>query len=265
MMQINPITLKRMNNGAHILFINNVLILAEADATVSQRAEKQVANLRAAVEQEEADLKISMKSFYTDVIAAADNERKSFYMTYKKAVRSFLRLTAKDKARAAKVLHQQVKDYAIDTRMQLDRKSGLFINFIADLEEKHAETVALLSLTPFVEGMKAANERVLVATERRMEERISHQPGALRATRKLSDEAYRALVAWVNACALLEGEAEYLPFMERVNAEIVHYKRKVLGQKAAAFVPAEETSAEAISPDRLPAEAEENAGEGAEE
>lgn len=58
--------------------------------------------------------------------------------------------------------------------------------------------------------------------------------GALKASRKASDDAYRMLVKMVNALALVEGETDYVPFIDYVNAEIVHYKREVLGQKAAA-------------------------------
>ena len=33
---------------------------------------------------------------------------------------------------------------------------------------------------------------------------------------------------------IVEGETDYVPFIDYVNAEIVHYKREVIGQKAAA-------------------------------
>ena len=56
--------------------------------------------------------------------------------------------------------------------------------------------------------------------------------GALKTSRKASDDAYRMLVKMVNALAMIEGEADYAAFIDYVNTEIVHYKREVLGQKA---------------------------------
>ena len=69
-------------------------------------------------------------------------------------------------------------------------------------------------------------------TADRTEERMTVTVGALKASRKASDEAYRTLVKWVNALALIEGEAEYADFIDYVNTEITHYKREVIGQKA---------------------------------
>lgn len=116
--------------------------------------------------------------------------------------------------------------------MQLDRETGMLLNLVTDLEGKFKAEVETLALTPFVTNLKAANERVRTLTASRTEERMAVPVGALKASRKASDEAYRALVKMVNALALVEGEADYAAFIDYVNTEITHYKREVLGQKA---------------------------------
>lgn len=60
--------------------------------------------------------------------------------------------------------------------------------------------------------------RTLTAT--RTDERIAKAVGALKASRKASDEAYRQLVKFVNAYALIEGDSKYLSFIDYVNTEI---------------------------------------------
>lgn len=231
MKEISTISLERMNNGAHFLYVSNILEHAEADTAVKEKAAAQVAALKAAVEQEDKDLKQSQKSLLTDEIARADAERDSLYSGYKKAVQGFLNLPVEAMAQAAKVLNQHLKDYAISPQMQLDRETGMLLNLIADLEEKYREEVETLSLTPFVSNLKAANERVRALTASRTEERMGMTVGALKASRKASDEAYRMLVKMVNALALVEGEADYAAFIDYVNTEITHYKREVLRQK----------------------------------
>lgn len=72
--------------------------------------------------------------------------------------------------------------------------------------------------------------RTLTAT--RTDERMAKAVSALKASRKASDEAYRQLVKFVNAYALIEGDSKYLSFIDYVNTEIVHYKREVIGQKS---------------------------------
>lgn len=139
-----------------------------------------------------------------------------------------------DMAQAAKILSQHIKDYKINTADQLDKETGLLVNFISDLEDKYAAQVAKLGLTAFVTNLKEANERVRTLTLQRTNEKISITVGALKTARTASDDAYRALVKMVNALALVFGEKDYTAFIDYVNTEITHYKREVLGQKASA-------------------------------
>ena len=234
MKEIYDINIQRMNNGAHFTFVSNILARAEADTAVKGKAADQVNNLKAAVSAEDEVLKISQKSLLTDEIAKADNDRDALYAGYKKAVEGFLAMPIADMAQAAKILSQHIKDYKINTADQLDKETGLLVNFISDLEDKYAAQVAKLGLTAFVTNLKEANERVRTLTLQRTNEKIGITVGALKTARTASDDAYRALVKMVNALALVFGEKDYTAFIDYVNTEITHYKREVLGQKASA-------------------------------
>lgn len=234
MKQIEDISLPRMNNGAHFTFVSNILARAEADTAVKVKAASLVTALHDALAVEDEALKISQKSLLTDEIAKADADRDALYAGYKKAVEGFLAIPVADMAQAATELAQHIKDYRISTTDQLDKETGLLVNFIADLEGKFSEQVKKLSLTAFVTNMKEANERVRTLTLQRTNERMTLPVGALKSARLGSDKAYRELVQMVNALALVLGEADYVPFIDYVNTEIVHYKREVIKQKAAA-------------------------------
>lgn len=170
----------------------------------------------------------------TDDIAKADNDRDALYAGYKKAVEAFLAMPIADMAQAAKILAQHIKDYKINTADQLDKETGLLVNFITDLEDKYSAQVAKLGLTAFVTNLKEANERVRMLTLQRTNEKMGVTVGALKAARTASDDAYRALVKMVNALALVYGEKDYTAFIDYANTEITHYKREVLNQKASA-------------------------------
>lgn len=234
MKEIYDINIQRMNNGAHFTFVSNILARAEADTTVKGKASELVSNLKAAVAAEDEALKISQKSLLTDEIAKADSDRDALYAGYKKAVEGFLAMPIADMAQAAKILSQHIKDYKINTAGQLDKETGLLVNFISDLEDKYAAQVAKLGLTAFVTNLKEANERVRTLTLQRTNEKIGITVGALKTARTASDDAYRALVKMVNALALVFGEKDYTAFIDYINTEITHYKREVLGQKASA-------------------------------
>ena len=234
MKEIYDINIQRMNNGAHFTFVSNILARAEADTTVKGKASELVSNFKAAVAAEDEALKISQKSLLTDEIAKADSDRDALYAGYKKAVEGFLAMPIADMAQAAKVLAQHIKDYKINTADQLDKETGLLVNFISDLEDKYAAQVAKLGLTAFVTNLKEANERVRTLTLQRTNEKMGVTVGALKAARTASDTAYRALVKMVNALALVLGEKDYTAFIDYVNTEVTHYKREVIGQKAKA-------------------------------
>ena len=234
MKEIYDINIQRMNNGAHFTFVSNILARAEADTAVKEKASELVSNFKTAVSAEDEALKISQKSLLTDEIAKADSDRDALYAGYKKAVEGFLAMPIADMAQAAKVLAQHIKDYKINTADQLDKETGLLVNFISDLEDKYAAQVAKLGLTAFVTNLKEANERVRTLTLQRTNEKIGITVGALKTARTASDDAYRALVKMVNALALVFGEKDYTAFIDYVNTEITHYKREVLGQKSSA-------------------------------
>ena len=234
MKEIYDINIQRMNNGAHFTFVSNILARAEADTAVKGKAAEQVNNLKAAVSAEDEALKISQKRLLTDDIAKADNDRDALYASYKKAVEAFLAMPIADMAQAAKVLAQHIKDYKINTADQLDKETGLLVNFITDLDDKYTAQVTKLGLTAFVTNMKEANERVRTLTLQRTNEKMGVSVGALKAARTASDNTYRTLVKMVNALALVFGEKDYAPFIDYVNTEITHYKREVLGQKSSA-------------------------------
>ena len=234
MKEIYDINIQRMNNGAHFTFVSNILARAEADTAVKGKASELVSNFKVAVAAEDEALKISQKSLLTDDIAKADIDRDALYAGYKKAVEAFLAMPIADMAQAAKVLAQHIKDYKINTAGQLDKETGLLVNFITDLEDKYSAQVAKLGLTAFVTNLKEANERVRMLTLQRTNEKMGVTVGALKAARTSSGDAYRALVKMVNALALVFGEKDYTAFIDYVNTEVTHYKREVIGQKAKA-------------------------------
>lgn len=246
MKEINDINIQRMNNGAHFTFVSNILTRAEADTTVKAKASELVSNFKAAVAAEDEALKISQKSLLTDDIAKADSDRDALYAGYKKAVEGFLAIPVEDMSQAAKVLSQHIKDYKINTAEQLDKETGLLVNFISDLESKYSSQVSTLGLAAFVTNMKDANERVRTLTLQRTNEKMGVTVGALKTARTASDNAYRALVKMVNALALVFGEKDYTAFIDYVNTEITHYKREVIGQKATA--PSTSGSSSATTP-----------------
>jgi len=230
-MEIKEIALSRMNNGAHFQFVTNALVKAKANAKIAERAAAAVGVLEKKVAAEDEALQLSRKSLKTDEIKSLDGTRDSMYSYYRKGVKAFLGAPLDDVVEAAKELDQHMTDYAINPQMQLDKETGMMLNFTADLTGKYAEQVAKLGLTMYITAMKEANDKLHELTTERTDERALQVAGALKSARAETDEAYRNLVKRVNALWIVEYDAAYDEFINYVNAEIKHYKEEVLAAK----------------------------------
>lgn len=232
MVEIATISLGAMDNGAHYAYHVETMNRVEADAKVKAKVPAQLAAYKTAVAKEDEALKISGKSFTTDQIAEADAQRDAMYMGLKQSVKSYQKMKDPAIQEAVKVLNQLIKDYGIVPTMQLDKETGLLDNFIGDLEGKDKSYVDTLGLGVFVTKLKEYNEQVSKFISARNAEEAGQQVGAMKAARAAADDAYRLLIKYVNAYALIEGVEDYVVFIDFMNALIVRYKRQVLGQKA---------------------------------
>ena len=228
MKQIEAIKLKDMKSGSHFLFITDVVGLATADAKVKTKVTAELTALQTALKAEDDALALSKANLLSKEIKAIDTERDKHYKALRKAITFFLSHPDAEQVKAAQRLERLLKDYNIDPKMQLDRETGLLLNLISDLETKSAADVTALALTPVVQAMKQANDKLREVTRARANDRAVQIVGQLKQAQHASDEAYRTLVQKVNALAVVEGEADYADFISKMNEQVKHYKQEVL-------------------------------------
>ena len=233
MIDIQKVDLVGMNNGAHYEFMKvvNDRFAAETTLSTNASAKKAMEALAAALKEEDRCLVISRRNLITDDIRAADKTRDDIFRSLRKAINGFTDAPVADVAKAGKVLKQCVADYAINPAMQLDRETGLLHNFIADLETKHAAEVAKLGLTLYVAPLKEANAKVEQFIVDRTTAQSAVAAGELRQARLATDAAYRYLVKFVNALAMVSGTGDYDALAKFLNEHIDRYKHEVLPKK----------------------------------
>ena len=116
--------------------------------------------------------------------------------------------------------------------MQLERETFLIVNLTDDCEKKYTAEVQKLGLKPYVEALKAANEKVKQLLDDRNNSRVAQSAGALRAARRASDAAYLWLARVVNSLVVLDnGTAKCDAFIDYMNVLIKRYKEQVLTSK----------------------------------
>ena len=230
MTDIKTIDLPKLNNGAHYEFMKvvNDRFASETALSANATAKKAIEALTAALKEEDRCLAISRKSLMTEDIRQADSTRDDIYRSLRQALSGFAQAPVLDVARAAKTLALCMNSYAIKPSMQLDRETGLLHNFIADLETKYAAEVTKLGLTLYVAPLKEANAKVEQFIVGRTTAQSAIIAGELRAARLATDAAYRHLVKFVNALAMVSGTSDYDALNLCLNEHIDRYKQEAL-------------------------------------
>ena len=232
--EIGSIDLIRLNNGAHFQFVKNVhqKLVLETTILTNPIAKDAADKLGKALEEEDRCYVISQKSLLTKRIAEADHQRDALYMGYRSAVKGLTRSSTPEKAKAATTLWNNITAHRINPNMQLERETFLIVNLTDDCEKKYATEVQKLGLKPYVESLKAANEKVKQLLDDRNNSRVSQTAGALRTARRASDAAYLWLARVVNSLVVLDnGTAKCDAFIDYMNVVIKRYKEQVLTSK----------------------------------
>ena len=133
-MEISTISLPRMNNGAHFLYNTDFYNRIEADTKVKNKVAEVLTRYKQAIDHEDEALTISRKSLNTDKIVEYDRRRDSLYVGIKSIVKAQLTVSDPEIQNAAREINQIIKDYNINVKTQLDKETGLLINFIDDME-----------------------------------------------------------------------------------------------------------------------------------
>lgn len=227
MKKIATISLERMQNGMHFTYVSYMKRRIKADEVVREKVNAELRALEQAIAREAACNVIPKRSALTAHIAEADAERDVIFTSYKKIVMAYEKVAFAEYIASAEKLAAQIKGYNIDVRKKMDDESGVLLNFVAELEEDLMADVERLSLTTFVKRLKEANERVIALVSERTSKRANSGKGALKAARKATDKAYRALVGKVNALAVVEGDADYAAFIDLSNTVIRRYKHNM--------------------------------------
>jgi hypothetical protein len=230
--KIQSISLPRLNNAAHFAFNSDVEAAFAADEVASEKVGELLPAYKGAFKVEDAAFLVSRKSFLTDAIAQADDERDVLYATLRSNVKRLSKLADPAMREACKVLSQAIKEYKIDVTCPLDEETALLTNLLGDLGGKYKDAVAILSQGSTVEMLREANKKVVDAVRARNSENVSKPTITMAAARLETDNAYLAIVEFINACVVIERTHELDAIIDVINGFIARYRQHSMKQKA---------------------------------
>ena len=238
MKKITTINLTRLRTEEDFGFLK--LVLAE---TENLPAEETPSILTAAVNSFEtafnafdAALKASATNPATASATDADVERDQSWRGINAYVKAMCNHPTDDVASAATEAKSLFDKYGDPTSLAQTEESGVLHNLLQDLEAFDSSKRTSLALDVWIADLKTKEEAFLAAAARRTEADAARQVGIVKETRTAAESAYRSLVDTVNALAMINGDADYVTFIDHVNAVVERQKgilkaRKTRGEK----------------------------------
>jgi hypothetical protein len=168
-------------------------------------------------------LEIIRKSPETEQLVEADNARDTVFRGFADAVKSGLNHFDPAKREAARRLQIVFDHYGNIARKSYDAETASIYNFIQEMNDAYAADVAALGLGDWVTQLNDDNQ----AFEKLMETRYTETGGKtglrMNDVRKETDRNYLDMLDRIDASILLNGDAQYAPFVNALNVRADRY------------------------------------------
>jgi hypothetical protein len=231
-MKIKSIDLTRLQNAEHFQFCieMNELIVKYTPTAID------IQTLYPAFEQAMADedqsFKIVQKSALSKDIEQADKKRDTTFAGLRAQVKAQVKHFDADTAAAAYRLQVLFDAYGDVARKSLDQETADITNLVQDLNGKYKTEVETIGFVRWVEQLDTENKSFDTLMKQRFDEYADKSAiTRLRTARGAADDAYRAIVARVNAGIVFNGEEKYRPFVLDLNVRIDRYNNTLAQRK----------------------------------
>lgn len=182
-----------------------------------------------ALAKEDGDYKQQTGSDLTARITEADNKRDRAWGSIATVAAMFGRGVGSEAQTAmAEKLQRVVSTYNINVAAQLDQETGMLNQAISDLEKKQID-FALFGIQTVFDELKAANAEVARLLNERDEERSNNVAGLVKADRLVTDAAYDAVIAHLNAHLELNPTSELETLARVWNSTLNRIRVQILG------------------------------------
>jgi hypothetical protein len=218
------------HNDEHALFHNNVYKLIMLESAEKLGIVKFITDYETAIAAEEAAMEVDPGSVFTTSITRADKYRDQLDRSFDLLVESKTIDFDPNVREAAFRVERILKQSGYLRKLPYDDKSKAYNTRNKKLITNYANDVALIGGSALLDQQNAANEDFLNRFGDRASEEALAISGNVRATRVVTDDVYESIINQVNALAIVNGEADYANFIDKVNY-YVKYNKDVLAAR----------------------------------
>lgn len=176
------------------------------------------------------------KTGLTQALLDLDAQRDTAIVGLARIARSFIDFPVEEKAKAADLVKRHIDKYGKSPQaLGLLQQTGVVINLLQDFGKPDVKAaVEAIGATPWVAILQKANNQFVEVFKQRTEEEAAIEPGKTKAARIAMQEALMYTCKFINALAMVNGEAPYQRMTDNINYEISRAKQIVKQRQSAA-------------------------------
>ncbi|WP_243347308.1 DUF6261 family protein [Parabacteroides sp. FAFU027] len=224
--KILSLAFQKMPNGTHNVFMHLVNDLLKDKNFPSAGYEALLESFNLALQAEDAAIGVRRKSELTAELVKLNIRREEIYSGLYHHYQSSLLHYDDEVREAAKRMEPIMISIAEMHSTSNIKRNGLIYKVTYNLR-KQEDTVRILALSGWLDALDEANARFDQVTTKRFSEMVNKGNGNVLSTRKVTDEAYRAIVVRVNAQIIFDGTETIETFVRRLNYLITKEKKRI--------------------------------------
>ena len=227
----------KMDNTTALGFFNQIGQLISANAALQSALSTVWTAFNAAYEAFDEAFAQTRKWSQTQDIETLDKERDQALSAFNNALKAMAASPNQTKQQATRRV-QFVRDkYTISSADEYMKETTAIQQMVQEMEDdvQTAQALTQSGLDEWLQDLKQKNAAFLAKMNERTAEQAGQQKGIVREKRLEAEAAYRDVVKLINAAAIMEvpAELDYSSAIDRLNAEIDHYKN-ILARKGSA-------------------------------
>jgi len=227
MKKINGVDFSHFKNNEHGQFhtaVRNELITETAQKLGVIKFSQSYVD---AVTAELAAIEVEQGSQHTKTIEDSDMFRDQLYSSFVLYTKSCMKSYDPAIQDAANRIMRIINQVGNMREQPYNHESETLTSLVNQLENNYAADVALCNGTLLLTKLKEANNSFFTDFGTRTSEVALRISGDVRAARVITDGLFKNICYIINAQVLLNGEADYSTFIDKVNYQIDYYKATI--------------------------------------
>ncbi|MDR1895615.1 MAG: DUF6261 family protein [Prevotellaceae bacterium] len=240
-MEIIKFRVAHLRNEEHFQLMTEFKKLLEAIGALVLNIEQLFAVFLVLFGKEDRAVEVFRKNDLTDDISAADALRDSIYKGFTLLVETHQYSPAPEKVEAAGNIRTVIDHYGDFRNKSYNEETASINNFVQDINARCADDINTLNAAEWIANLSASNQTFENLMTQRFDQEAGQEYINLRETRKEIDKVYNQIIDYINASIIVNGEAAYVDFVNKLNERISYYKNTLAQRKGRAAKKNENT------------------------